>query len=132
MPAESRCQLLTQSAITDLSLLQTRFQIASISKLFCAIAIGIALSENGFAQIYQTRIKDIAAEYELTDKAVGEQVTVEDALAHMTGLPRHDHFMSHEMHDLSDLVSVSIRLQIGLIHGFGHLELTCVGRTAID
>lgn len=58
----------------------------------------------------------IPGDFKLRDKSVGHQITVEDALSHRTGLPRHDHASSR----------TSVRENVRQI---AHLPLTAELRT---
>ena len=78
--------------------------IASNSKLFTSLAVGIALDECGFPLGVDTRIKDVVPEYELMDAEAGETVTFADTLSHHTGLPRHDHYTNNTTTTLEALV----------------------------
>jgi CubicO group peptidase (beta-lactamase class C family) len=80
--------------------------IASNSKLFTSLAVGIALDECGFPSGVDTRIKDVVPEYELMDAKAGETVTFADALSHCTGLPRHDHYTHNTTKTLEALVRI--------------------------
>ncbi|OAP63342.1 hypothetical protein AYL99_02569 [Fonsecaea erecta] len=98
----------------------TRFFIASNSKLFCVLATGIALEEAGYPKGFKTRIKDVVAAYRLQDLFLTETVTFEDAFAHLTGLPRHDIYTTNDASTLED----QLRLLGGMKASLGIREAT--------
>ena len=74
----------------------TVFAIASNSKLFTSISVGLLISNGTLAQErgkkieWSTKIQDLIPEFQLLDEEVGRKVTIQDMLSHRTGLPRHD------------------------------------------
>ena len=74
----------------------TVFAIASNSKLFLSISVGLLISNETLAQQrgqkigWSTKIQDLIPEFRLLDEDVGRKVTIQDMLSHRTGLPRHD------------------------------------------
>ncbi|RDB16293.1 Gigasin-6 [Hypsizygus marmoreus] len=78
----------------------TLFAIASNSKLFLALSVGLLVSNNTLQQQlhaqgkvrldWNTKIRDIIPEWGLMDELAGQEATVLDLLVHRTGMPRHD------------------------------------------
>lgn len=85
--------------------------IASNSKLFTSLAIGIALIEHGFPLGVDTKIKTVVPEFELMDKEAELAVTFADALSHRTGLPRHDIYTSNTI----STIEGQVRLDLSII-----------------
>ncbi|KAH7929367.1 beta-lactamase/transpeptidase-like protein [Leucogyrophana mollusca] len=81
----------------------TLFHMASVSKAFCASALGILIDDFAYGRnvtalppglselTWTTKIKDILpGEWELMDEWASEKANVYDILSHVSGLPRHD------------------------------------------
>jgi len=72
------------------------FAIASNSKLFLAISVGLLVSnktlaeERGAEIKWSTKIRDLIPEWKLMDEDMDRGVTLQDMLSHRTGMPRHD------------------------------------------
>ncbi|PPQ91367.1 hypothetical protein CVT25_004134 [Psilocybe cyanescens] len=72
------------------------FAIASNSKLFLAISVGLLISnktlakERGQEINWTTKARDLIPEWGLMDEEMDRGVTLQDMLSHRTGLPRHD------------------------------------------
>ncbi|KAJ7061143.1 beta-lactamase/transpeptidase-like protein [Mycena amicta] len=76
----------------------TLFAIASDSKLFTAVAVGLLVNNQSLAEArggkwlrWDTRIADVLGdEWGLMDEEMQRGVTLQDMLSHRTGMPRHD------------------------------------------
>ncbi|KAF8509526.1 beta-lactamase/transpeptidase-like protein [Hysterangium stoloniferum] len=70
----------------------TLFSIASNSKLFTAIGIGLLTENKTLPMTWETKIQDILPEnqWKLQDPTAQNQANLVDILSHRTGLPRHD------------------------------------------
>ncbi|KAK7442199.1 hypothetical protein VKT23_016171 [Stygiomarasmius scandens] len=72
------------------------FAIASNSKLFLSLSVGLLISnetlakERGKTISWLTKAKDLIPEWELMDEDMERIVNIQDMLSHRTGLPRHD------------------------------------------
>lgn len=110
--------------------------IASNSKLFTSLAIGIALEECGYALGVDTRIKDVLPEYDLIDSEAAGYITFADALSHRTGLPRHDHYTSNSTTSLQGLVGTdtcAIMVESSdtmKVESIRHMKPSCASRGA--
>ena len=73
----------------------TLFPIASNSKQFTALAIGFLIADEKtckhFPQAWRTPLKDLFPDFRLMDPVATDLITLEDALSHRSGLPRHDY-----------------------------------------
>lgn len=67
---------------------QTLFGVASTSKAFTAMTIGMLVDEGKLA--WDTPIREYMPEFDLWDKFTAERITPLDLLCHRSGLPRHD------------------------------------------
>ncbi|KAJ7624741.1 beta-lactamase/transpeptidase-like protein [Roridomyces roridus] len=73
----------------------TLFAIASDSKLFLAMGVGLLISndslaaQRGRALRWDTRIGSVLPEWELMDEEMERGVTIQDMLSHRTGIPGH-------------------------------------------
>lgn len=73
------------------------FAIASNSKLFLAISVGLLISNETLAKEremvirWSTKVKDLIPEWGLMDDDMNRGVTLQDMLSHRTGMPRHDY-----------------------------------------
>ncbi|KAF8586654.1 beta-lactamase/transpeptidase-like protein [Ramaria rubella] len=76
---------------------ETIFPIASNSKLFTALGIGLLTTNESIPVNWHTKIKDVVPEslWNLQDKTAQDQADFVDILSHRTGLPRHDLSYSH-------------------------------------
>ncbi|WVW86484.1 hypothetical protein I302_108532 [Kwoniella bestiolae CBS 10118] len=63
----------------------TRFPIASNTKLFTVLTLAKLLEENGYT--FDTRIQDIVPEFQMVNKDAELQCTVADICAHLSGVP---------------------------------------------
>ncbi|KAG9311213.1 beta-lactamase/transpeptidase-like protein [Chiua virens] len=80
----------------------TLFHMASVSKAFCATALGLLIEDfangnnvtalpSGVAELtWHTRLKDLLPEWELMDEWASERANLRDILSHVSGMPRHD------------------------------------------
>ncbi|KAF9233583.1 beta-lactamase/transpeptidase-like protein [Melanogaster broomeanus] len=80
----------------------TLFHMASVSKAFCATALGLLIDDfaNGrnatplppsLTEItWHTRLKDLLPEWQLMDDWASERANLHDILSHVSGLPRHE------------------------------------------
>ncbi|KAJ7061146.1 beta-lactamase/transpeptidase-like protein, partial [Mycena amicta] len=76
----------------------TLFAIASDSKLFTAVAVGLLIKNQSLAEArggkrlrWDTKIADVLGdEWGLMDEEMQRGVTLQDMLSHRTGMPRHD------------------------------------------
>ena len=90
----------------------TVFAIASNSKLFLAISVGLLISNKTLAQErrqaikWSTKIADVIPEWGLWDDTATRGVTIQDMLSHQTGLPRHDTSRIHRTGGISEAVRV--------------------------
>ncbi|PPQ81653.1 hypothetical protein CVT24_002831 [Panaeolus cyanescens] len=72
------------------------FGIASNSKLFLSISVGLLISNTSLAEErgkkinWSTKVAELIPEWELLDHDASRAVTLQDMLSHRTGLPRHD------------------------------------------
>ncbi|KAJ7833067.1 beta-lactamase/transpeptidase-like protein [Mycena leptocephala] len=75
----------------------TLFAIASNSKLFLSISVGLLIKNESLAAArgeklrWDTKIKDVIPEWGLMDDEMQNGVMIQDMLSHRTGLPRHDY-----------------------------------------
>jgi CubicO group peptidase (beta-lactamase class C family) len=74
----------------------TLFAIASNSKLFLSLSVGLLIKnetlakERGKNLDWTTQIRDVIPEWGLMDEEADRGTTLLDMLSHRTGLPRHD------------------------------------------
>ncbi|KAI6044606.1 beta-lactamase/transpeptidase-like protein [Pisolithus marmoratus] len=81
----------------------TLFHMASVSKAFCATALGILMDDftngrnvtalpPGLTELtWHTRVKDLLpGEWQLMDESASERANLKDILSHVSGVPRHD------------------------------------------
>jgi len=66
----------------------TLFEIASLTKAFTAVCLGILVDRH--LVDFDTPVRTYLPDFALFDAAATEMVTVTDLLSHRTGLPRHD------------------------------------------
>ncbi|KAJ7754376.1 beta-lactamase/transpeptidase-like protein [Mycena maculata] len=75
----------------------TLFAIASNSKLFLSMSVGLLIKNESLAEArgeklrWDTKIKDVLPEWGLMDEDIQNGVMIQDMLSHRTGLPRHDY-----------------------------------------
>jgi CubicO group peptidase (beta-lactamase class C family) len=65
------------------------FAIASNSKLFVAVSIGILVDQGKVK--WHDKVKDILPGFEMQDPVASDQVTITDLLCHRWGVPRTDY-----------------------------------------
>ncbi|KAJ6471138.1 beta-lactamase/transpeptidase-like protein, partial [Mycena vitilis] len=89
----------------------TVFAIASDSKLFLAMAVGL-LTENaslarerGQPLRWDTKIATLLPEWGLMDTDMQNGVTIQDMLSHRTGMPRHDYSGYSRAGGVSEMIS---------------------------
>lgn len=76
--------------------LDTVFAIASNSKLFLALSVGLLIAnetlakERGESITWSTKARHLIPEWELMEKDMDRGVSIQDMLSHRTGMPRHD------------------------------------------
>ncbi|KAF8199251.1 beta-lactamase/transpeptidase-like protein [Mycena galopus ATCC 62051] len=74
----------------------TVFAIASDSKLFLAMAVGLLIKNESLAEHraerlrWDTKIANLLPEWGLMDAEMQNGATIQDLLSHRTGMPRHD------------------------------------------
>ncbi|KAJ5088695.1 beta-lactamase/transpeptidase-like protein [Penicillium angulare] len=74
----------------------TLFYAGSTTKAFTAAMIAKLIEDPTRDIEWGTPIAELLpGDFSLTDKTVADQITVEDALSHRTGLPGHDHASAH-------------------------------------
>ena len=72
------------------------FAIASNSKLFLAMSVGLFISNETLAEErgeeikWSTKIRDLIPEWGLIDEEMDRGVSLQDMLSHRTSMPRHD------------------------------------------
>ena len=82
---------------------QTLFPIASSSKAFTAMSVGLLVDAGEFS--LDTPVREILPTFRMQDSLATERMTVRDLLTHRSGLPRHDlvwygsHFTRQEIFD---------------------------------
>ncbi|KAH6904354.1 beta-lactamase/transpeptidase-like protein, partial [Coprinopsis sp. MPI-PUGE-AT-0042] len=92
---------LARTSSQDLVTPDTLFAIASNSKLFLSISVGLIISNTTLTASFQkrtgkklgwwTKMKDlIPEEWIIQDEDIERGATIQDLLSHRTGLPRHD------------------------------------------
>ncbi|KAJ7236223.1 beta-lactamase/transpeptidase-like protein [Mycena rebaudengoi] len=75
----------------------TLFAIASNSKLFLALSVGLLIKNDSLAQArgstlrWDTKIHTLLPEWALMDEDTANAVMIQDMLSHRTGLSRHDY-----------------------------------------
>jgi CubicO group peptidase (beta-lactamase class C family) len=95
----------------------TLFAIASNSKLFLSISVGLLIKNESLAAArgeklrWDTKIKDVIPEWGLMDDEMQNGVMIQDILSHRTGLPRHDYSRTASRPGgVSELVSLIVSL----------------------
>jgi CubicO group peptidase (beta-lactamase class C family) len=66
----------------------TLFPIASVTKSFTALSVGLLVDEGRLA--WDTPVREFLPTFRLFDPVATERITPRDLLCHRTGLPRHD------------------------------------------
>jgi len=89
------------------------FAIASNSKLFLAMSVGLLVSNKTLAEErgkeikWSTKIRDLVPEWGLMDEEMDRGVSLQDMLSHRTGMPRHDYSGVQRNGGVSEMVSHS-------------------------
>ncbi|KAF7341680.1 F-box domain-containing protein [Mycena sanguinolenta] len=89
----------------------TLFAIASNSKLFLALSVGLLIKNESLATArgeklrWDTKIESVLSEWELMDLGMQHEVTIQDMLSHRTGLPRHDYSAFAREGGVSEMIS---------------------------
>ncbi|KAJ7611432.1 beta-lactamase/transpeptidase-like protein, partial [Mycena polygramma] len=89
----------------------TVFAIASDSKLFLAMAVGLLTKNGSLARQrgqplrWDTKIASLLPEWGLMDADMQNGVTIQDMLSHRTGLPRHDYSGYSRSGGVSEMIS---------------------------
>lgn len=86
------------------------FAVASNSKLFLAISVGLLISnktladERGEKIEWSTKVANLIPEWGLMDDGMSRGVTLQDMLSHRTGMPRHDFSGFHRKGGVPEMV----------------------------
>ncbi|KAJ7065138.1 beta-lactamase/transpeptidase-like protein [Mycena belliarum] len=89
----------------------TVFAIASDSKLFLAMGVGLLIKNESLAEArrtklrWDTKIATLLPEWGLMDEEMQNGVTIQDMLAHRTGMPRHDYSGYARAGGVSEMIS---------------------------
>ncbi|KAJ7510678.1 beta-lactamase/transpeptidase-like protein, partial [Mycena galericulata] len=89
----------------------TVFAIASDSKLFLAMGIGLLIKNESLAEQrgerlrWDTKIASLLSEWGLMDAEMQNGATIQDMLSHRTGLPRHDYSGYARAGGVSEMIS---------------------------
>ncbi|KAF9524480.1 beta-lactamase/transpeptidase-like protein [Crepidotus variabilis] len=87
------------------------FAIASNSKLFLAVSVGLLIHNatlndcNGKRLTWRTKMQDLMPEWGLMDMDAEHGATIQDLLSHRTGMPRHDFSYHFRDGSLGDMIS---------------------------
>jgi CubicO group peptidase (beta-lactamase class C family) len=87
------------------------FSIASNSKLFLAISVGLLIhnktlaEERGKELKWTTKIGDVIPEWGLMDAEASRGATLQDLLSHRTGMPRHDGALAYQDGGVPEMIS---------------------------
>ncbi|KIM36480.1 hypothetical protein M413DRAFT_449178 [Hebeloma cylindrosporum] len=87
------------------------FAIASNSKLFLAVSVGLLISNKTLARErgeeigWSTKIRDLVPEWGLMDEEMDRGVSLQDMLSHRTGMPRHDFSGIQRKGGVSEMIS---------------------------
>ena len=90
------------------------FGIASNSKLFLAMSVGLLISNKTLAEErgkeikWSTKIRDLIPEWGLMDEEMDRGVSLQDMLSHRTGMPRHDSSGVQRKGGVSEMVSHNV------------------------
>lgn len=94
----------------------TLFAIASNSKLFLSLSVGLLIKNESLAEErgkkldWTTQIEDVIPEWGLMDEDANKGTTILDMLSHRTGLPRHEFAGTQRRGGVSEMVCWSGRL----------------------
>lgn len=97
------------SAVTP----DTVFAIASNSKLFLALSVGLLIAnetlakERGEPIKWSTKVRHLIPEWGLMDEDMDRGVSIQDMLSHRTGMPRHDFSGIQRKGGISEMVRFS-------------------------
>ncbi|KAJ6625232.1 beta-lactamase/transpeptidase-like protein [Mycena sp. CBHHK59/15] len=100
----------------------TLFAIASNSKLFLSVSVGLLINNASLAHQrgqklgWDTKIKTVLPEWGLMDQDMQNGVTIQDMLSHRTGLPRHDFSGQAREGGVSEMISTLRFLQPSAEH----------------
>ncbi|KAJ6511836.1 beta-lactamase/transpeptidase-like protein [Mycena vulgaris] len=89
----------------------TVFAIASDSKLFLAMGVGLLIKNQSLAEErgkklrWDTKIAALLPEWGLMDEEMQRGVTIQDMLSHRTGMPRHDYSGYPRAGGVSEMIS---------------------------
>ncbi|KAJ7839007.1 beta-lactamase/transpeptidase-like protein, partial [Mycena olivaceomarginata] len=89
----------------------TVFAIASDSKLFLSMGVGLLIKNESLARWrgetlrWDTKIATLLPEWGLMDEEMQNGVTIHDMLSHRTGLPRHDYSGQPRERGVSEMIS---------------------------
>ncbi|KAF5323782.1 hypothetical protein D9619_012929 [Psilocybe cf. subviscida] len=89
----------------------TLFAIASNSKLFLSLSVGLLIKnetlakERGKKLDWTTEIRDVIPEWGLMDEDADRGTTILDMLSHRTGLPRHDFAGTQRLGSVAETIS---------------------------
>ncbi|KAJ7155755.1 beta-lactamase/transpeptidase-like protein [Mycena filopes] len=89
----------------------TMFAIASNSKLFLSLSVGLLIKNESLAAArgenlrWDTKIKTLLPEWGLMDEEMENGVMIQDMLSHRTGMPRHDYSGSARKGGVSEMIS---------------------------
>ena len=87
------------------------FGIASNSKLFLAMSVGLLISNKSLAEErgkeikWATKIRDLIPEWGLMDEEMDRGISLQDMLSHRTGMPRHDYSGIQRKGGVSEMLS---------------------------
>ncbi|KAJ7704705.1 beta-lactamase/transpeptidase-like protein [Mycena metata] len=93
----------------------TVFAIASNSKLFLSLSVGLLIKNESLAAArgeqlrWDTKIKNVLPEWALMDEEMQNGVMIQDMLSHRTGMPRHDFSGSARKGGVSEMVISTMR-----------------------
>ncbi|KAJ7510721.1 beta-lactamase/transpeptidase-like protein [Mycena galericulata] len=89
----------------------TLFAIASNSKLFLSLSVGLLIKNESLAAArgeklrWDTKIKNVIPEWGLMDEDMQNGVMIQDMLSHRTGMPRHDYSGFPRKGGVADMIS---------------------------
>lgn len=102
----------------------TVFAIASDSKLFLSMGVGLLIKNESLARRrgetlrWDTKIATLLPEWGLMDEEMQNGVTIQDMLSHRTGLPRHDYSGQLRERGVSEMVGSSFVPWFGIYFYF--------------
>ncbi|KAJ7814921.1 beta-lactamase/transpeptidase-like protein [Mycena olivaceomarginata] len=84
----------------------TLFAIGSNSKLFDVLATGLLISNETLSPriSWNTKIASVMPEWGLMDPVASSETTIQDAMSHRTGLPRHDFILHADVGTVSETI----------------------------